>query len=127
MLLVVVVSWAGAYYHTWTELALGPLRPENSIPGIIGLVLFLGWWRGPGSKRIWASLLLFWTVAAQLIAGAILSAVPLPVWPFVPEQTTGHYLTHVWYGLAQFPLIYVLLRWAILKHPEDVAGAQAND
>lgn len=110
ILLLTAVSWAGSYYHTWTELALGPLRAENSLPAVVGLALFIGWWRQPGNRRLWSWLLLIWTAGAHLLVGAVLSVLPLPILPFSPEQSWSHYGSHVIYALAQTPLILVLAR-----------------
>lgn len=107
------LSWAGAYIHTTIELQLPVWRPENGIPALIGLGLFLGWRRQPQRRRLWTWLLLAWTAGAHLFVGALLSVIPLPVWPFVPEQSAGHYISHVIYGIAQLPLIWVL--WQALR------------
>jgi hypothetical protein len=55
--------------------------------------------------------LLSWTLV-NLVGGGILSVIPLPFWPFDPEQTVFHYLMHVQYILSQIPLIVILLRQA---------------
>lgn len=103
-----VLSWIGLYIHTTIELQLPVWQPENSFPALVGLLLFLGWWRQPNRRRLWAGLLLGWAAIAHLLFGAILSAIPLPLWPFDPEQTAVHYFAHVIYGVAQLPLIWVL-------------------
>lgn len=105
-----LLSWLGAYIHTTLELQLPVWRPENTVPALIGLVLFLGWWQQPGRRRSWTWLLLGWTAGAHLLIGALLSVLPLPLWPFYPEQAAGHYLAHVIYGVTQLPLIWVLWR-----------------
>lgn len=104
------LSWLGAYIHTTLELQLPVWRPENSFPALIGLVLFLLWWRQPGRQRLWAALLLGWTAVGHLFIGAILSVLPVPILPFYPEQSLGHYSSHLIYGVAQLPLIWVLWR-----------------
>jgi len=53
----------------------------------------------------------------QLIGGAILSVLPLPILPFVPEQSPDHYISHAVYGLAQLPLIVVALREVVARSP----------
>ena len=102
------LSWLGVYIHTAIELQLPVWRPENSVPALIGLVLFLGWWRDAQRRRLWTWVLLAWTAGGHLIMGALLSVLPLPFFPFVPEQSAGHYLSHAIYGLAQLPLIWML-------------------
>jgi hypothetical protein len=44
------------------------------------------------------------------LGGAILSILPLPFLPFVPEQTVSHYVSHVIFGITQIPLILVMLK-----------------
>ena len=113
---LVFLSWLGAYIHTTIELELPVWRWENSFPALIGLVLFLGWWKQSNRRRLWAWLLLGWTFGAHLLIGAILSVLPIPLWPFYPAQAIGHYVSHVIYGVAQLPLIWlrgneIMLRW----------------
>jgi len=107
---LVLLSWLGMYIHTLFELALPVWRPENSGPFVLQLLLFLGWWRQPNRRLMWAWLLLIWTAGAQLLLGGILSAIPTPLWPFYPEQSLSHYSSHVIYSLAQIPLVWVLWR-----------------
>lgn len=104
-----VVSWLGAYIHTTMELALPVWRAENSIPAVVGLALFFAWWRQPQRRQLWSWLLLAWTAGGHLLLGAVLSVLPLPLWPFVPEQSLSHYFSHLIYAAAQLPLIVVLL------------------
>lgn len=104
------LSWLGAYIHTTLELALPIWRPENSFPAVVALALYLGWWQQPQRRRTWTWLLLAWTAGAHLLTGAVFSVLPLPIWPFTPEQSAAHYLSHVIYGAAQLPLIWVLAR-----------------
>jgi hypothetical protein len=49
-------------------------------------------------------LLLAWALL-NLLGGAVLSVLPLPFLPFVPEQSLRHYSFHLLYGLTQVPLI----------------------
>lgn len=104
------LSWLGAYIHTTLELQLPVWRPENSGPALIGLVLFLAWWWQPDRRRLWAGILLAWTAVGHLFLGAILSVLPVLIWPFVPEQSPDHYMSHLIYGVFQLPLIWVLYR-----------------
>jgi hypothetical protein len=100
----VALSWLGEVLHNAVELPqLTLLNPENIFPALVSLLLFLLWWRAP-TKSAPAGLLFAWG-AIHLVFGAILSVLPLPFLPFVPEQTTRHYLAHLLYGLAQLPLL----------------------
>ncbi|MFW5942543.1 MAG: hypothetical protein ACOCXI_12135 [Chloroflexota bacterium] len=104
------LSWLGAYIHTTFELQLPVWRPENSVPALIALALFLGWWRQDHRRRLWAVLLLAWTAVGHLLIGAVLSVLSLPLWPFSPEQSAAHYASHLIYAVTQLPLIWVLWR-----------------
>lgn len=104
-----LISWLGEFVHNRYELPqLTILSPENSIPLVISVVLFALWLALP-AKRIILSLILAWALV-HLLVGAVLSVLPLPILPFVPEQSVGHYLSHVIYGLAQIPLIVLIIR-----------------
>jgi hypothetical protein len=103
------LSWLGEYVHNLFELPqLTLLSPENSIPALISLALFLAWWLTP-YRRTAAVLLLTWALL-HLTGGAVLSVLPLPFLPFYPEQSLQHYAAHAIYGLAQLPLIFELGR-----------------
>lgn len=106
---VTLLSWLGLVLHNRYELPqLTLLNPQNSLTGLVSLLLFVGWWRLP-YRRLTAALLLIWALL-HLIGGGLISVLPLPVLPFAPEQSGGHYLSHLSYGLAQLPLIAVMAR-----------------
>ncbi len=101
------LSWLGLYLHNLQELALPLWRPENSVTLLIAASLAAAWWRWP---RRWLGVLLIGWVVLQLIGGAVLSVLPLGLYPFEPEQSLSHYGSHLLYGLAQIPLLWVALR-----------------
>jgi hypothetical protein len=102
------LSWLGEYIHNRQELPqLSILSPENSIMGLIALALFLTWLVVPYHKL--PPVLLLALGLLHLIGGAILSVLPLGFLPFVPEQSFSHYLAHIVYGAAQFPLVTAML------------------
>ena len=104
-----LLSWLGEAIHNRADLPELPLlSPETTIPALISLLLFLGWWLLP-SKQLTRLALLSWTWL-NLVGGGILSVMPLPFLPFHPEQTVFHYMMHVEYVLTQIPLIVILLR-----------------
>ena len=106
-----LLSWVGLFLHNRADLPQLPvLSPESSIPGLISLLLFLGWWLLP-QKRTMRVALLSWAWL-NLLGGGILSVIPFPFWPFHPAQTVFHYLMHVQYTLTQIPLVVILLRQA---------------
>lgn len=57
--------------------------------------------------RLTALIALAGLALLNLVGGAVLSVLPLGFLPFEPEQSLGHYLSHVLYGITQLPLIWV--------------------
>ena len=105
---LMALSWLGLYIHNALSLpALTLLSPENSVIALIAVCLVIGWWLLRG-QRIAAALLLGWG-ALHLVGGAVVTVIPFPFLPFVPEQTVAHYLAHLVYGLAQLPLIAAMI------------------
>lgn len=112
-----LLSWLGLFIHNRVDLPqLAVLSPESSIPALLSLLLFLGWWHLPLQRTMNAAFLT-WALL-NLVGGGILSVLPLPIWPFHPEQTLLHYLMHGVYTLTQIPLVVVLLRQA--RRPGNV-------
>jgi hypothetical protein len=110
-----LVSWLGMAVHNAVELPDMPFyRPEYLFPSLVSQLLIVGWWRQPSKRKMWAWSLFGWA-GIHLIAGAVLSIIPLPIWPFVPGQTPGHYLSHAIYGAAQLPLMIILWKEEIRK------------
>jgi hypothetical protein len=82
------------------------------------------------AKGVWADRLIdvcvlccnFYRVTAvfQLVGGAVISVLPLPFLPFIPEQTLEHYLSHVFLGITQIPLIVIPLKLRKRKQVSDV-------
>jgi hypothetical protein len=105
---LVFMSWVGMVVHNRVELpGLSYSRPEYVVPTLISLGLTVAWWIDIGRRRKWIWALLVWA-GAHFVIGAILSVLPLPIWPFTPEQSLRHYFSHVIYGLFQIPLIWKL-------------------
>lgn len=108
VILLTFVSWLGEYLHNLFELPqLTLLSPENSLPALVSAALVLAWCLLP-AKQLPTFALLVWAFI-HLLGGGLLSVLPLPFLPFSPAQTLSHYLTHGLYGLAQLPLIILLL------------------
>ncbi len=102
------LAWFGMFLHDWISLPeLNFMAPEILVPTVVAVALFGAWWAWPG--RLSSGLLFSWTLL-NLAVGGILSVLPLPFWPFVPEQTVRHYAAHVLYVACQLPLLYVLIR-----------------
>jgi hypothetical protein len=106
--ILTAVSWVGMYLHNSMELPwLTLLSPENLGPALVSIFLIAGWLFTP-FRRGFAFALLIWALL-HFAVGGVLSVLPLPVWPFVPEQSVAHYLSHVIYAAAQLPLIVLLI------------------
>ena len=102
---MMILSWLGMTIHNQVELpSLTWYRAEYVLPTLVSLLLFAGWWRQPNNRRIWAWAILAWS-ALHFIVGGFLSVLPLPIWPFSPEQNLRHYLAHLIYLLLQIPII----------------------
>ena len=106
---LLALSWLGLFVHNSIELpALNLLSAENSLPALVAMLLFAGWWLLP-TRRLAAALLLVWGLL-HLVGGAIVTVIPFSFLPFVPEQDFTHYFAHFLYGLAQLPLIWVMIQ-----------------
>ena len=103
-----LVSWFGMIVHdriSFPDLSL--LAPEVVLPTLVSAALFAAWWAWPG--RLSFGFLLGWTLL-HFAVGGLLSVLPWPFLPFVPEQTLQHYIAHLLYAACQVPLLVVLLR-----------------
>lgn len=102
------VAALGMLAHNLLSLPLALGAPENLGPVLVwcGLLAWHLATRGAGATR---AALLVWT-ALNLMVGGFVTILPLPVLPFVPEQTVSHYLAHVIYTITQVPMLWVLLR-----------------
>jgi hypothetical protein len=106
---LLALSWLGLFVHNSIELpALNLFSAENSLPALVAMLLFAGWWLLP-TRRLAAALLLVWGLL-HLVGGAIVTVIPFSFLPFVPDQNFTHYFAHVLYGLAQLPLIGVMIQ-----------------
>lgn len=99
------VSWSSMLFHNQWELPITPLDVENTGPLIAAVILLAACWRWQSSRLAWSAALAWGVLNA--IGGGVLTVLPLPILPFVPEQTVDHYLVHVVYVLGQVPLLVV--------------------
>jgi hypothetical protein len=97
-----VISLLGLCLHNVADLDdQYPWSIETLGPAAFLAACLLLWRLRP---RFGAALLLAWALL-NLLGGAVLSVLPLPFLPFVPEQSLRHYSFHLLYGLTQVPLI----------------------
>jgi hypothetical protein len=106
--MLAILSWFGMIVHDRISLPeLSLLAPDVVLPTLVSVALFAAWWAGPG--RLSFGFLFGWTVL-QFAVGGLLSVLPWPFLPFVPELTPQHYIAHAVYAACQVPLLVVLLR-----------------
>lgn len=109
---VTAISWAGLLVHNSREFGLSATLDltTGSLPmGLLALAMAISWWRQAVARKLVAAL----AVAVGLIHllfGGVVSALPLAVLPFTPEQSVAHYLSHLVYSVAQLPLIWFAVR-----------------
>ncbi len=104
--LAAAVATLGLIAHNTMSLPLPLYAPETSLPFAIYVALFV--WYTLTRSRAARLAMLMWALI-NLVVGSILTVLPLPFLPFVPEQSVAHYVAHVIYGLTQVPLIALLL------------------
>ena len=104
----VAAAVAGTLLHDVVEFG----RPALENTGVVTGVLLAGafaWSAFPARRRLVRSAMLAF-VSAFLVLGAFASVLPLPLWPFEPDQSLVHYAVHaVWAG-ALGVTISMLLR-----------------
>ena len=103
--LAFAVSWASMLFHNQMELPLTPLDIENTGPLAVDIALFVACWWWPRSRVVWTAILAWGLL--NMVVGGVLTVLPLPVLPFAPEQTVGHYAVHLVYAVGQLPLVLV--------------------
>lgn len=45
------------------------------------------------------------------MGGGLLSVLPLPLWPYQPQQSLRHYTVHALYAVLQVPLLVMVARY----------------
>ena len=108
MAVALAISAASMLAHNLYELPLSPIDLENSGPVAFAAILGVAYALWPDSRFV-AAAALGWGVL-NLVIGAIVTALPLPILPFAPEQSPSHYASHLVYALGQMPLLVVSSR-----------------
>ena len=104
VVIAVGASIGGLLVHNLEE--FGPwilLGPETWVPAAITVVIGVALLGRPSTGVFVAAM--GWAAVVIVFGGA--SVLPLPIWPFTPDQTVSHYTAHVVYALAQLPLGWV--------------------
>jgi hypothetical protein len=106
---LVVVSLLGLVVHNVADLpGKAWLGPATVVPTAVYVLLAVGWLSPV--RRIAAWLLLGWAWL-HAIGGGLLSVLPIPLWPYRPEQSLRHYTFHALYAMLQIPLLIVLTQY----------------
>ena len=91
------------------------LAPETLAPAVITVLVGVGLLRRPSTGVFVA--VAVWAIIVIVVGGG--SVLPLPIWPFTPEQTVGHYAAHVVYAVAQLPLLWLAWRGFRATQPSN--------
>lgn len=107
MAIAMALSAGSMVVHNLYELPSAIVDLENSGPLLVAGGLAVTYGLSPDSRAA-AFAILTWA-ALNLVVGAVVTVLPLPILPFAPEQSVTHYLVHAVYGLGQVPLLGVSL------------------
>ena len=119
-----VIAAGGMLAHNVLE--LGPaflVDPQTLIPLAIFAALGILAARETAGRATWLALLA-WS-ALNLVAGGILSVLPIGLFPFQPDQSLQHYGVHAIYALTGVPLVVVAWYGTQASRTRS-AGAQAS-
>ncbi len=116
MMAALLVSTAGAVIHNMLEFPGMSFGSPEMLSTIVPAVVVAAWWVIRPSLPAWWAITTW--IALLLILGAVITVLPLPFLPFEPEQSLGHYASHVVFGVSQLPAAYLLSR----LRPELVAS-----
>jgi hypothetical protein len=118
------LSAASMLAHNLYELPLGPLDLENAGPIAFAGLLALAYAARPDSRFV-AAAALGWGLL-NFVIGGMVTVLPLPILPFVPEQSLTHYGAHLVYSVGQVPLVVLgarALRGSrVIADPAPAAG-----
>lgn len=114
------LSWLGLVIHNLADLGGRVLLdPETLGPTAVYLLLAAGWLTPARRAAGW--LLLGWGWLHMV--RALLSVLPVPLWPYRPEQSLRHYAFHGLYAVLQLPLLVVLTRYQRRRRGAQLAAA----
>ena len=114
-----VIAVAGMAIHNVVEFGPGfLLDPQTLIP--VAIFAALAWSCRVARPRTPMLMLLVAWALLNLVVGGILSVLPLPIFPFAPEQSLRHLAVHVVYTLAEIPLVVASVRALLASVRHDL-------
>lgn len=96
----------GTAIHDVVE--FGYPSPQNTAPVAVALAATTYAWHRFEPRRAFIRVIGIGFAALVLVGGAVASVIPLPIWPFRPEQSLRHYTTHALWALSLLPLLLIL-------------------
>jgi RND superfamily putative drug exporter len=119
------LSWLGLYVHNVADLpGQNLLSAETAYPTAVLLLFISGWFTPVRRLAAWSLLGWGWL---HLIGAAILSVLPLPWWPYHPNQTLHHHAFHAAYGALQIPLLVMTARQVRAVRPAFSTASRLGD
>jgi hypothetical protein len=105
--LAAAVAWLGAWFHNLRESAgTNGLTADTAAELVVLVVLIALTWCIP--HALWPRAILLGCALVWCVGGTM-SVLPLPIWPWIPEQSVSHFATHILVVGAQSPLIVLTL------------------
>ena len=102
------LSWGGLFVHNLADLpGQTLLSPESFVPLLLTVALIFLWFTPLRVAAAWG--LLVWGLLN--FAVALVTVLPLSVFPFETDQSRLHYTFHVLYGVSQLPLAIATSAW----------------
>lgn len=101
----IALSGAGHVLHNAAEFDAVDALVASAVPLAVTLAL---WLMAARPTRGYLVGLAAWAALVVVVGGG--SVLPLPIWPFEPAQTVGHYLVHAAYAATQVPALVLAVR-----------------
>jgi hypothetical protein len=121
-----VLAWCGIWFHDFREFpGTGGVTPDSVAEGLVyaGLILLVA-----RTQHTWLPHAVLLAISLLLTVGTAVSVLPLPVWPWVPDQSFAHYANHAVAATAQVPLIILamLATRAARSRVDEAVGTSAS-